>query len=169
MAQTWKKCFNNIEYKMPREVMISQKQCTGLCSLGFSIAQTLNGADRRVQAEKEGGEILEDTDGGGGHCRGATYPGQPLAQPPSLIIKVILCFKFTKHLPSATTQLTVPWSRRVFWVIKPRDTHPTPFRFLLLPGVLCGKVTFSSYQELIQKIRCHGSCGKFPRIDKEKS
>lgn len=99
---------------MPREVMISQKQCTGLCSLGFSIAQTLNGADRRVQAEKEGGEILEDTDGGGGHCRGATYPGQPLAQPPSLIIKVILCFKFTKHLPSATTQLTVPWSRRVF-------------------------------------------------------
>ena len=94
--------------------MISQKQCTGLCSLGFSIAQTLNGADRRVQAEKEGGEILEDTDGGGGHCRGATYPGQPLAQPPSLIIKVILCFKFTKHLPSATMQLTVPWSRRVF-------------------------------------------------------
>lgn len=92
MTQTWKKCCNNIQYKMAREVISSQKQYTGLCSLGFGITQTLNGAERRVQVEKEGGESLENTDGGGGHCAGATYPGQPLAQPPSLIVKVILCF-----------------------------------------------------------------------------
>ena len=85
----------NIEYKMAREVIISQKQFTGLCSLGFDITQTLNGAEGRVQVEKEGGEILENTDGGGGHCARATYPGQPPAQSPSSIIKVGL--RFTVH------------------------------------------------------------------------
>ena len=111
---TWrrpeKKCFSNIGYKMAREVIISQKQCSGPCSLGFDITPTLNGAEGRVQVEKEGGEILENTDGGGGHCARATFPGQPPAQPPSSIIRSSCVSQFTKHLPSTATQGDLPWA-----------------------------------------------------------
>lgn len=52
--------------------------------------------------------------------------------------------------------------------VQPHAAHPTPLRpfFDSIIFFSCDNVSFSSYQELIQKICCHGSCWKFPHIDR---
>lgn len=60
--------------------------------------------------------------------------------------------QFTKHFTSTVTYLTLAWSRWVFWAANPPVMHLPPFQFLLLPGFLWGRVIFSSYTELSQKM-----------------
>lgn len=56
---------------MAREVISSQKQYTGLCSLGFRYYPNSQWSRKRVQVEKEGERVWKTL------TEGATAPGRP--------------------------------------------------------------------------------------------